>query len=274
MSFAQDAFITGKILDFEKKESIPYVTIGVLKKAIGTISNSDGDFKLRLKHGKFNVDDSVTFSCIGYKTQKHKISSLLNKENVIELNEEIISLEEIVVSNKKPKKKKIGRKVKGLGFMHWNFYNYYDQDVDDRLSRELGMQFNLRKDCEITGLNFNITTNQFKSVKFRLNFYKVENKKPTELLFKKDIVFEVKEGFLGWYKVDLKKYHLYVDKDVEDVAITIQWLESEKKNEKSKYFAVSASASPTSRVFFREQAMDKWVVKKSRISFYVDALYY
>lgn len=273
-NFAQDIFVTGTVLNSENNMPIPYVNIGVKNKSIGTISNSKGVFKLRLKENFVNLNDSVTFSCIGFKSKSYKLPLLLSKENRVELIEEITNLEEVVVSTKQPKKKRLGRAVKGLGLMHWNFYSYYDVDVDDRLSKELGMKFNLRKDCEITDLNFNITSNQFKSVKFRINFYKIENNKPAERLFNKDIIVEVKDGYLGWYKADLKKYDLYIDKEIEDVAITIQWLESKKKNENSKYFALSVSASPLNRLFFREKAMGKWIVKKSRLSFYINALCY
>lgn len=274
ISFAQNIFIKGVVLNSEKGIAIPYVNIGIQDKSIGTISNGEGKFKLKLKEKFINLNDSVTFSCIGFKSRSYKLSALLGKENRIELLEQTTILEEVVVSMRKPKEKKLGRAVKGLGLMHWNFYSFYDEDVDDRLSKELGMKFNLRKDCEITDLNFNITSNQFKSVKFRVNFYKIENNKPTEYLFDKDVIFEVKDGQLGWFNVDLKKYDLYIDKEVEEVAITIQWLESEKKNKDSKYFALSVSASPLNKLFFREKAMGKWIVKKSRLSFYINALYY
>lgn len=274
INFAQDIFIKGLVLNFEGGKSIPYVNIGIMNKSIGTISNSKGKFKLRLNEKLIDLNDSITFSCIGFKSKNFKVSSLLNKENRIKLIEETTVLEEVLVSTKQPKAKKLGRSIKGLGLMHWNFYSYYDVDVDDRLSKELGMKFNLRKDCEITDLNFNITSNQFNSIKFRINFYSVDNNKPIERLFNKDIIFEVKDGFLGWYKVDLKKYNLYIDKEVEDVAITIQWLESEKIKKDSKYFGISVSASPTNKIFFREKVMDKWTVKKGRLSFFVNALYY
>ncbi len=74
-------------------------------------------------------------------------------------------------------------------------FNYYEKDVDDRLSKEIGMKFKLKKDCKINDLNFNINSNEFSSLKFRLNFYKIENGFPTILIFEKDIVFEIKDEF-------------------------------------------------------------------------------
>ena len=59
--------------------------------------------------------------------------------------------------------------------MHTNFYTYEEKGVDDRLSKEIGMKFKLQNDCKINDLNFNITSNEFSSLKFRLNIY--ENRK-------------------------------------------------------------------------------------------------
>lgn len=156
--------------------------------------------------------------------------------------------------------------------MHMNFYTAYEKEVDDRLSKEVGMKFKLKKDCKIEDLNFNITSNEFSSLKFRLNFYKIENGLPTMLIVQKEIIFEIKDEFLGWYRLDLKPYEIYLDKESEDVAVTIQWVESKKTNEKSKYFGISTAASVTETAFYREKAMDTWSASGQGLSFYLNAM--
>ncbi|MCK7530594.1 MAG: hypothetical protein MZV63_05890 [Marinilabiliales bacterium] len=49
-----------------------------------------------------------------------------------------------------------------------------------------------------------------------------------KLIVEKDIVFEIKDEFKGWFIVDLKPYEIYLDKETEDIAVTIQWVESKK----------------------------------------------
>src|SRR5690606_16675028 len=100
---------------------------------------------------------------------------------IIELEPHVTELDEIVVKFKTPKAKKLGRKGKGLGLTHYNFYSVYEEDVDDRLSKEMGIRIDLKKDCKINALNFNITSNQFKSLKFRVNFYSIQKGLPNNL---------------------------------------------------------------------------------------------
>lgn len=268
---AQEKSISGSVIDIENNSVIQYVNIGIINKSIGTVSNSKGVFTLKLNDIS-NLKDSLVFSHIGYKTKKMLVSSLIGKNNSIELEPLSNDLNEVIVTFKQPKSKRFGRSAKGLSLMHFNFYSYYEKDVDDRLSKEIGIKFKLKKDCKIENLNFNITQNDFKSLKFRLNFYKIENGLPTELLNEKEIIFEVKENFTGWFSFDLKPFDVFLDKENDDVAATIQWIESVKKDEKSKYFAISTALSATETAFYREKAMDVWTKTGQGLSFYLNAM--
>lgn len=270
-SFSQDKTINGEIKDAETKSYLQYANIGISNKNAGTVSNSNGKFSLKLNES-INENDLVSFSYVGYQTKTIAISKLNSLNNVIELEPEKNQLDEVVVKFVKPKPKIFGRNSKGFGLMHFNFYSYYEKDVDDRLSKEIGMKFKLRKDCKINDLNFNITSNEFSSLKFRLNFYKIENGFPTEPIIDKDIVFEIKDEFKGWFKLDLKPYEIYLDKETEDIAITIQWVESKKANEKSKYFGISTAMSATETSFFREKSMDSWKKSGQSLSFYLNTM--
>lgn len=269
-SFSQVKTISGEIKDSKNKTELQYANIGISNKNAETVSNANGKFSLKINE-KINKNDMVSFSYVGYQTKTIAISKLNLLNNIIELEPEKNQLDEVVVNFIKPKPKRIGRSSKGLGLMHTNFYTYYEKDVDDRLSKEVGMKFELKKDCKINDLNFNITSNDFSSLKFRLNFYKVENGFPTTLLVEKDIVFEIKDKFLGWYTLDLKPYTIYLDKETEDIAITIQWVESQKANKKSKYFAISTAMSVTETAFYREKSMDSWTKSGQSLSFYLNA---
>jgi hypothetical protein len=185
-----------------------------------------------------------------------------------------MELDEVVLISKKIKlkSKKIGRTSKGLGLTHMNFYSYYEKDIDDRLSKERGMKLKIRRNCHIKDLNFKITSNDFTSLKFRINFYSIEDGLPTKLLLNENIIFEVKDNFLGWFKVDLEPYEIYLKEDIEEVAVTIQWIESVKKDKKNKYFSISTAASPLNTAYFREKAMDTWTKSGQSLSFYLNAM--
>lgn len=57
-------FLSGKIVDEKKGEPISYASVSFLNKAIGTISNKDGDFLLKVYPDY--ILDTVVFSCMGF----------------------------------------------------------------------------------------------------------------------------------------------------------------------------------------------------------------
>jgi hypothetical protein len=270
--FSQEIIIQGKVIDSVTNTGLSYVNIGIANKGVGTVSDKDGIFKLKLNE-KITSNDTILFSFIGYETKKVLVSSLRNKNATLLLEPKTTLLSEVVIKPKKSKLKKIGRSSAGLGLMSMDFYSYYEKDIDDRLSKEMGMKLELGKDCRIKDLNFHIKANQFKSLKFRVNFYKIKNGLPSELIVNKNIIFEVKDCFLGWFKVDLEPYNICFEKETKDIAVTIQWIESTKMNEKSKYFDISAAISPFNTLYFREKAMATWGKNSScNLSFYLNAL--
>jgi hypothetical protein len=270
-TFAQEQIISGKIKDSKDNSFVEYVNIGIANKNTGTVSNSKGIFSLRL-NDKVSPNDTIVFSHVGYTTKSIVVNQLKSEDNSILLEPSSNTLKEVVVKFKQPKPKQFGRSSKGLSLMHSNFYYAFDKDVDDRLSRERGMKFKIKKDCKVNDFNFNITSNQFKSVKFRLNFYKIENDLPTQIAVDKDIIFEVKDKYLGLYTLDLKPYDIYLDKEMGNIAVTIQWVESVKENEKSKFFAISTAASATETSFYREKNMSNWHASGQNLTFYLNTM--
>ena len=271
--YSQEKKISGKVWNFENNKPLPYVNIGIKNKTVGTVSSNDGLFKLLL-NDKVTSKDTVVFSYIGFKTEKYLVSELNKTKEPILLQPETMELDQVVISSKKIKlkPKKIGRTSKGLGFMHINFYTTHEKDVDDRLSKERGMALKIKRNCHIKDLNFNVTSNQFKSLKFRVNIYKIENGLPTDLIIQDNIIFEIKDNFLGWVKVDLEPYDIQLKKENDEVAVTIQWLESVKTDKKSKYFSISATTSPLHTFFSREKPMDTWTKNNYNLSFYLNAM--
>lgn len=270
-TFSQEKIISGDIKDSENNSILEYVNIGIANKNAGTVSNLKGIFSLRL-NDKVSSNDTILFSHVGYETKKIVVNQLKSTNNSILLKPSENTLKEVVIKFKQPKPKQFGRSSKGLSLMHSNFYYAFDKDVDDRLSREKGMKFKIKKDCKVSDFNFNITSNEFKSVKFRLNFYKIENDLPTEIIVDKDIIFEVKNEFLGLYTLDLKPYDIYLDKEMGDIAVTIQWIESVKTNEKSKFLAISTAMSATETSFYREKNGSTWSKSGQSLTFYLNTM--
>lgn len=87
--------IEGNILDKETNEPIPFANIYNKSSKKGTISNTDGYFRILINE----VTDTITISSIGYKEQTIKIKA--DKKNyLIFLEENILLLNEIIVTPK------------------------------------------------------------------------------------------------------------------------------------------------------------------------------
>lgn len=91
----KDITIQGVVID-NYKETVPYAAIGIPKKYIGTSSNEDGGFLLKLS--KNNLIDSLEVSSIGYKTFKIQVQDYIRKkQDTILIEEDIVSLSEVII---------------------------------------------------------------------------------------------------------------------------------------------------------------------------------
>jgi len=89
--------ITGKVIDTDSKEGLPFATIIVPNTLIGTVTNVDGEFELKLKEAASNIKASY----IGYSDQTISLKEK-SKNITIPLSTQTVSLDEIIVSSKTP----------------------------------------------------------------------------------------------------------------------------------------------------------------------------
>lgn len=96
--FANAQQLTGRIIDAQTKESIPFATIRAGETDL--ISNEDGYFTLSGK----NADESslISISFIGYNPQKISVSQLKQSNNIIALVQGSYEIGSVSVSNVKP----------------------------------------------------------------------------------------------------------------------------------------------------------------------------
>jgi len=92
-----DAFftVTGQLKDAKTNEKIIYATISVPGTGIGTVSNSEGEFTLKVS--KASNIDVFEVSHLSYATTRFKISESINKEKTFFLEPQYIMLSGISV---------------------------------------------------------------------------------------------------------------------------------------------------------------------------------
>ena len=89
--------VEGIIIDTDN-EALPYTAVSILSKYLGTVSNDDGAFLLKLDTS--HLKDTISVSTMGYKTFKIQVQDYLNLNNkIIVLEEDFFLLDEIVISN-------------------------------------------------------------------------------------------------------------------------------------------------------------------------------
>ncbi|MDA3781094.1 MAG: carboxypeptidase-like regulatory domain-containing protein [Bacteroidales bacterium] len=93
--------IKGKIIDDETYETLIFANIYLVNTNIATVSNSDGEFIIKIP--RKNKNSKIEFSYIGYKNKSLPISKLKESKNVIRLKKSSIPLAEVKIRPLEPK---------------------------------------------------------------------------------------------------------------------------------------------------------------------------
>lgn len=85
----------GKILEEKTNLTLAFATIAVVGENTATISNSEGEFTLKIK--KTSTSTSIEITHLGFKNLIFPIKSLNDKRNILRMEIAILSLDEIIV---------------------------------------------------------------------------------------------------------------------------------------------------------------------------------
>ncbi|MFN0202650.1 MAG: carboxypeptidase-like regulatory domain-containing protein [Bacteroidia bacterium] len=255
--FAQN--LTGKVLNATTREAIAYVNIGIQNKDIGTLSDESGRYNLSLE--KMGANDTLRFSCIGYKdyvlyaAQKNKwgnTTEILMKPQEMTLEEVIIkprNLKPIVLGN--PYKKQVLQMQAGF--------------ATNDLGSEVGvvMRFNKKGTGKLEKLHFYISKNEYQSIKFRINIYSMNKGKPSNSLLHEPLyaTFDQKSGEMA---IDVRHLNLYFE---EDVFVALEWLKDLGKE------GLMFQANTGTSLIARKTSQGKWIRIPLDLCFWADAMY-
>lgn len=252
----------GEIKDSLKIVPVEYVNIGLFEQNIGTVSNENGNFSLDVP--KDYLNDSLTFSRIGYTTKKICINDLLQESvNLIQLVPKLTELKEVEIKTKKITLKTKGNKTTSKTIV---------MGISSALSlgREVGCVIRLpNKQIVLTDFNFNVDYNRPDSAKFRLNIYDY-NGEIGEIILSENVYFTIPTNFTGKFNVDLRKYNIKIENDIfaaiEVIAVYSNGPDPNKEHDKYYYDRINISGTITgSKSYNREVSLGKW--NKTGLSF-------
>ena len=92
-------FLSGKLINNKKGNPIKYASVSILNKPIGTISNIDGDFLLKIHPN--NILDTIIISCMGYSQIIIPAYKILD-EDILIMNSISIRIREVKVTATTP----------------------------------------------------------------------------------------------------------------------------------------------------------------------------
>jgi hypothetical protein len=208
--------ILGQIIDAESQQPLPYVNVGLIDLNYGTISDEQGFFEFELPT-EVDAAARLRFSMIGFQTKEHSLKDYIDQDLFfISLSEKNTALDEVVVSTQRTKfeTKILGNKTTSKMI--------YAAFTTNRLGNEMGFVVRQRKRPMILKkFNISIVQNDFFPLRFRLNFYTVENGLPLETLLKENIIIET-DIYSGIVTKDLTPYEIVID---QDFFVAIEWIE-------------------------------------------------
>jgi hypothetical protein len=209
-SFAQIT-ISGKLLNSETNEPLPYANIGIVNSNVGTISNLDGGFSILIPAQ--HILDSLTLSALGFARKKIPVSYFFTTKDVkVFLNEKPTVLAELLITEKKEKNKiyEVGNRSVNGGVLETDT-TYAGRSIALLIDKtqEPDMQFPVY----IEKASLRIYRNNLSSFKFRVRLNEVDTitGEPGIDLLQKSIVLESSMKN-GWLDFNLSQVRHVVDK--------------------------------------------------------------
>lgn len=247
--------IHGKVMN-EMNQSLEYVSIGIIDKTIGTISDKNGDFTLQIKENLLKDNDSLRFSMIGYHSKTFSIMEFektTKPENpfIIYLSEKVEKIGEVVISTKKLETKEVGttKKSARTGLVNFAIFDIPNQN----LGSEIGRKFNINhENTLLTKYKFYLYHNEFDTIKFRVNVYSIKRLKPHKNLLTENIFIEINDKKTGWFEIDLTPYEILVS---DDIVISIEWV---SKSEKGESLSIPITLPTASTHFYKFGSQNRW----------------
>lgn len=91
--------ISGKVIEQGSQKPVPFASISIVGKSLGSVSNMQGEFVIKIP-GEMR-DENLGISCIGYKTLIMPLDEVQNRE-IYELQTDYIPIQEVIIRKTEP----------------------------------------------------------------------------------------------------------------------------------------------------------------------------
>ena len=247
ISLAQNKEVSGIVLSSETNLPIEFINVGVVNSTVGTITDSQGTFKLSIP--KEFLDNEIKIKSIEYETKTFKISQLTQIENKIYLNPVYHKIDEIIIQNDK------NISFKELGSKSTSEKLVTGWSYGPSKGGERGILINpKKKKFIIKDVSFHVAQNDFKKINVRLHIRKISNL--NQEILTEDIIIPV-DIKNGWIKESISSYNIKID---EPVVVSLEWLDYYGCSVNCNFYISLNYFSGT--LYAKEASEGNWSIKK------------
>ncbi len=211
---AQENRITGRVVDAQTKDPVPFASIALREEGTGALTNEYGYFQLAGLE-KSN-QDSLFVITLGYERRAILIKRGATEDLIIELKKRVIALADVKVQAGKVKNLVLGAKsnTPGEGMIQGLPGSQYAFFVKNDKQKKLG---------NVRTVSFYIGENGFPREPFRVRIYKADgnyNAPNTDLLTENVVVSAPGGG--QWYTIDMLPYNIIAPE--EGFFVAMEWI--------------------------------------------------
>ena len=262
LAHAQTKILEGQVLNSRTGEPVPFATLGVPGRGLGTVADEQGRYLLRLPP---SLTDTLVVSCVGFSSGVILPATLASGKRVFQLAPQEHALREIKVEHRRLHPALLGN-PKSKGDIFWMGGSSGKRTVDTEWGWELGALLKPVRPTYLEEFHLFLSANNYELLRFRLNLYAVEQGRPGRALLSQDIQLVCTKQQHGWLTVDLRPYEVLLEG--QPVMATVQWLQSEKTDPEDKYFSIPVTRQPRQVMVERENSQAAWTVHDMQPSLY------
>ncbi len=255
-----------RVVDSQHKQPIPYASVGVVDRPLGTVADARGGFVLARVGAA--PTDTVVVSCVGYQSRR-VLAADLGKLPELALTPQAAALQEVQVKGDTWKRRNVGREGSS-GFTFYNFHLQADKEPAHKLGREVGAILGVKPHSFVEEAYVYLKQSSFRHLRFRLNVRALDSQDhPAASLLTQDVQFAVADSTASWQHLDLKPYNINVGPQ-KRIAVTLEWLDGTPTKRQDWYsVSIPAALSATHRMVFRDKSEDQWKVQPINLSLYI-----
>ncbi len=214
LGWAQENRITGRVVDAQSQDPIPFASIGLRTEGTGALTNEYGYFQLAGLEK--TTKDSLIVMTLGYERAAVLIKRGQTEDLILSLKKRVVALGNVDVKTGKIKNLGLGSQASspGAGMIQGLPGSQYAFFVKNEKQKKLG---------NVRTVSFYIGENGFPREPFRVRLYKADGNysAPNTDLLTDNVVVSAPGGG-QWYTVDMSTYNVKAPE--EGFFVAMEWI--------------------------------------------------